>query len=327
MQDQYNRTIDYLRVSVTDRCNFRCVYCMPQEGVPLLSHQDILRYEEILRLIQLAVCLGVKKVCLTGGEPLVRKGIIDFVRAVADISGIEDLSMTTNGSLLKKLAYPLKKAGLNRVNISLDTSNSQRFAHITGRDQLSATLEGIESAFAAGLTPVKINVVLTSFFQSQDLAYFVDLVYRYPIHVRFIEYMPTGVCRVNPGPAIEELKSMLNVAGKGILAASTNEKLGNGPARYYQLPGALGMFGFITPLTDHFCYECNRLRLTADGKLKPCLLSNQEIDMKTSLRNGIDDEQLKNLFCQAVSVKPVQHNLVNISGQPELKRQMSQIGG
>jgi cyclic pyranopterin phosphate synthase len=327
MQDKYNRTIDYLRVSVTDRCNFRCVYCMPPEGVPWLSHQDILSYEEILRLIHLAVRLGVKKIRLTGGEPLVRKGIIDFVRAVAGISGIEDLSMTTNGSLLSDMAYSLKKAGLSRINISMDTADPERFANLTGREQLAATLSGIEKALAAGLTPVKINVALTSFFKQEDLDYFIDLVYRYPIHVRFIEYMPMGTCQINSGPTIQALKLMLNLAGRGALVAATNEALGNGPAKYYKLPMAQGMFGFITPLSEHFCYECTRLRLTADGKLKPCLLSDQEIDIKTSLRDGAGDQQLMQLLCQAVSAKPSHYNLSRTSGQFESKRHMSQIGG
>lgn len=327
MQDGYNRTIDYLRVSVTDRCNFRCAYCMPPEGVVWLPHQEILRYEEMLRLIKIAVRLGVKKIRLTGGEPLLRKGIIDFVRKIAGIPAIEDLSMTTNGSLLPDMAYSLQQAGLNRINISMDTADPERFATITGSQQLTATLSGIESALAAGLTPVKINVALTSFFQREDLEYFIDLVHHYPLHVRFIEYMPLGSCSIKPGPTIATLKLLLNSAGRGMLAKISNAELGNGPARYYKLPQAKGMFGFITPISDHFCSECNRLRLTADGKLKPCLLSNQELDIKTALRDGADDQQLMQLFCQAVSAKPSHHSLCRISGQPESKRQMSQIGG
>jgi len=328
MQDQYNRTIDYLRVSVTDRCNFRCVYCMPSKGVVRLPHKEILRYEEILRLIRLASCLGVKKIRLTGGEPLVRKGVVDFVRKISGISGIEDLSMTTNGSLLPDLACSLKQAGLNRVNISLDTADPERFASITGRkQQLMATLAGINHALAAGLSPVKINVALTSFFKVEDLRYFIDLVYRYPIHVRFIEYMPIGDCQIEPGPTIEMLKYLLNSAGKGKLFAVPNHTTGSGPARYYQLPAALGLFGFITPLSDHFCYECNRLRLTADGKLKPCLLSNREVDIKTPLRDGADDGELRQLFYQAISMKPSQHSLSNNVEQLDSQRSMSQIGG
>lgn len=327
MQDGYTRTIDYLRVSVTDRCNFRCLYCMPPEGIVSLSHQDILRYEEFLRLIRLAAHLGIKKIRLTGGEPLVRKGIIGFVRSVAGISGIEDLSMTTNGSLLPDMAYPLKEAGLNRINISIDTADPRRFATITGRQQLAATLSGIEKALAVGFSPVKINVALTNFFKQEDLDYFIELVYRYPIHVRFIEYMPLGICQITPGPTIKAVKSMLNLAGKGELSAITEEVVGNGPARYYKLPRAQGIFGFITPISERFCYNCNRLRLTADGKLKPCLLSNEEIDIKTPLRDGADDQQLMKLFCQAVSEKPSHHSLCRTSGQLESKRHMSQIGG
>jgi cyclic pyranopterin phosphate synthase len=301
---------------------------MPPEGLVALSHRDILRYEELLRLIHLATRLGVKKIRLTGGEPLVRKGIVGFVRAVSGIAGIEDLSMTTNGSLLSDMAYPLKKAGLKRINISMDTANPERFAMITGRGQLTATLAGIEKALAVGLTPVKINVALTSYFKQEDLDYFTDLVHGYPIHVRFIEYMPLGACRITPGPTVKTLKSMLNLAGRGGLTAVTNEAvMGSGPAKYYKLPRAQGTFGFITPISEQFCYECNRLRLMADGKLKPCLLSNEEIDIKTPLRNGADDQRLMQLFRQAISEKPLHHSLCRISGELESKRHMSQIGG
>lgn len=327
MWDGYNRTIDYLRISVTDRCNFRCTYCMPPEGLTTLSHDDILRYEEMIRIIKVASSLGVKKIRLTGGEPLVRKGIVDFVREVAAIENIEDLSMTTNGSLLSNMAHALKGAGLNRVNISLDTADPKRFASITRRSELEATLQGIESALDAGLTPLKINVALTGFFTPSDLDYFIDLVYHYPIHVRFIEYMPLGNCDVSPGPSIVNVKNIINDAGKGFLQAASTHERGNGPARYYQLPNARGMFGFITPISEHFCSECNRIRLTADGKLKPCLLSNDEIDIRTPLRSGISDKRLAELFCQAIQAKPSSHSLCRVSGHPEFQRHMSQIGG
>jgi cyclic pyranopterin phosphate synthase len=327
MWDGYNRIIDYLRISVTDRCNFRCAYCMPPEGLASLSHDDILRYEEMLRIIKVASSLGVKKIRLTGGEPLVRKGIVDFVREVAAIENIEDLSMTTNGSLLSNVAHSLKGAGLKRVNISLDTADPKRFASITRRSELKATLQGIQSALDAGLTPLKINVALTGFFIASDLDYFIDLIYNYPIHVRFIEYMPLGNCDVSSGPSVVSLKNMINDAGIGLLQAASTNDLGNGPAKYYQIPNAKGMFGFITPISEHFCSECNRIRLTADGKFKPCLLSNDEIDIRTPLRSGISDKRLAELFCQAIQAKPSSHSLCRVSGHPEFQRHMSQIGG
>jgi cyclic pyranopterin phosphate synthase len=198
---------------------------------------------------------------------------------------------------------------------------------LTGQEQLAATLSGIDSALAVGLSPVKINVALTSLFKQEDLDYFIELVYFYPLHVRFIEYMPIGDCQINPGPTIEALKIMINLAGKGVLIAAKNVAIGNGSVRYYKLPRARGMFGFITSISEHFCYDCNRLRLTADGKLKPCLLSNQELNIKTPLRDGAGDKQLMQLFWQAVSAKPSQHSFGHINGHIDSKRHMSQIGG
>lgn len=327
MHDCYNRTIDYLRVSVTDRCNFRCAYCMPPEGVKQLEHSEILTYEELLRIITVFSRHGITKIRLTGGEPLVRKGITEFVQDVAAIDNITEISMTTNGSLLAGMANELKAAGLDRVNISLDTINPQRFHSITQCGNLQDTLDGVASAMAAGLTPVKINVVLTETFMESDLAYFIDQVYCYPIDIRFIEYMPIGNCGIRAGLSIETVKKMLTAAGGGALEPVAICGSGNGPAKYYQLPRAKGRFGFITPISEHFCGECNRLRLTADGKLKPCLLSDQEIDIKTPLRMGAKDELLAELFYKAVKEKPVSHNLCRISGYPEFQRKMSQIGG
>ena len=328
MRDRYNRTIDYLRISVTDRCNFRCIYCMPPSGLGPLNHEDIMRYEEFLRIIKVASRLGIKKVRLTGGEPLLRRGILSFVHEVAAIENIEDLSMTTNGSLLAEVAGNLKEAGLNRVNISLDTADPARFVSITRCKKLNDTLQGIKSALDAGLTPVKINVVLTNFFTKSDLDYFIDMVYQYPIHVRFIEYMPLGNCHISlPGFSIVTLQNMINAAGKGFLQTVAASGLGNGPAKYFQLPGAKGTLGFITPISEYFCSRCNRIRLTADGKLRPCLLSNGEIDVKTPLRSGISDRQLAEIFYQAVQAKPSAYSVHHMSGHFDFQRYMSQIGG
>jgi len=326
MQDSHSRQVNYLRVSITDRCNFRCVYCMPPHGKEWLSETEILSYEELLRLISVFSRWGINKVRLTGGEPLVRAGLTDFVAAITNLGSIDDISLTTNGSLLPSMAYDLKAAGLHRVNISLDTVNPANFLRITTCGRLEDTLKGVESAIEAGLSPVKINVVLTEELRESDLKFFIEQVYRHPISIRFIEYMPIGGNGVNKGPDILAVQKMLSIAGRGILGPAGNVR-GNGPAKYYTLPKAKGTFGFITPISEHFCGECNRLRLTADGKLRPCLLSNQEIDVREPLRNGASDAELGALFLKAIQEKPQGHSLCRASGYPDFKRSMSQIGG
>ena len=325
MRDIHNRTIDYLRVSVTDRCNFRCAYCMPPDGLELMNHTDILSYEEFLRIIAVVSRHGVRKVRITGGEPLVRKGIIEFIAAIKGLGTIDDLSLTTNGSLLPLMAAELKEAGLDRVNISLDTIDAGRFHQITGnRGRLEDTLTGIDSALSAGLQPVKINVVLTEAFQEKDLAWFIAKVYDSPISVRFIEYMPIGYGGAKAGMSTADVRQRLEDAAGRLEPATAR---GNGPARYVRLPGAKGTFGFITPLSEHFCGECNRIRLTADGKLRPCLLSNQEIDVKSILRSGGTDAMIADVFFRTIAEKPAGHELCRTSGYGGFERTMSQIGG
>ncbi|MDF2570509.1 MAG: moaA 1 [Sporomusa sp.] len=326
MYDGHNRQINYLRVSVTDRCNFRCAYCMPTQGVKMLRHEEILTYEELLRIIKVVSHHGVSKIRLTGGEPLVRRGIIGFIRNIADLNTITDISLTTNGSLLAGMATKLKAAGLTRVNISLDTLDPDHFRSITRGGNVADTISGMEAALAVGLTPVKLNVVLTNIITEQDLAYFVDLIHREPISIRFIEYMPIGESQAGPGPSIEEIKAMINAFGKGMLKPTLDIR-GNGPAKYFFLPQAKGSFGFITPISDHFCSVCNRIRLTADGKFKPCLLSNQEIDVKAALRNGASDDKIAELFYNTITNKPEGHTLTNAGGETKFFRKMSQIGG
>ncbi|MBP2652752.1 MAG: moaA 2 [Firmicutes bacterium] len=325
MLDRHNRKVNYLRLSVTDRCNFRCVYCMPPHGRAWLDHSEILSYEELLRLITVFNKEGITSVRLTGGEPLVRKGIGDFVAAITALGVIDDLSLTTNGSLLPPLARELKEAGLHRVNISLDTVNPASFARITTCGRLEDTLAGIDSALEAGLTPVKLNVVLTEALSEKDLVYFIELVYHQPIAVRFIEYMPIGGRCIN-GFDVATVQKLLSLAGREMLKPTVAVR-GCGPARYYQFPKAKGTFGFITPISDHFCTACNRLRLTADGRLKPCLLSNKEIDIKTPLRSGASDSELAEIFHEAVQEKPEGHTLCRASGYPAFERSMFQIGG
>ncbi|HWR42975.1 GTP 3',8-cyclase MoaA [Sporomusa sp.] len=326
MWSGYGRVVDYLRISVTDRCNFRCGYCMPPEGIKLLGAQEVLSYEELLRIITILGQHGVSKVRLTGGEPLVRKGIVDFIRSTRAIGTVKDLSMTTNGSLLGDMAHQLKAAGLDRVNISIDTRNPERFARITGRGKVADTLEGIRSAIEAGLNPVKLNIVLTEELFEEDVFYFIDQVHRYPIAIRFIEYMPIGQGGVKPGASIAAIKSVISNAGYGALESVVFTR-GNGPAKYYRLPRALGVFGFITPISEHFCHTCNRIRLTADGKIKPCLLANHEIDLKVALRSGGDDKAVYELFERALREKPFRHKLGECQDGTPIIRGMSQVGG
>lgn len=333
MQDRYGRVIDYLRISLTDRCNFRCIYCMPEEGVKALTHEDILRIEEIEQAVRVAASIGIKSIRLTGGEPLVRKGVVDLVRGITKIPGIENISMTTNGVLLPKMAHDLKRAGLSRVNISLDTLDPGQFKYITRRGELHQTLDGIKAALEVGFDPVKINAVTVRSL-NQDYLAFARLSVDYPLHVRFIEYMPVGESSGSQGcgwgqedvvPS-EELRSVINerarAAGMDELIPADNDRpLGWGPANYFKFPGALGTVGFISPLSHHFCSKCNRLRLTADGKLRPCLFSDEEYDLREALRKGTEADQHA-VFLQALRAKPDDHH--NKIGT---ERGMSQIGG
>ncbi|MBN1261969.1 MAG: GTP 3',8-cyclase MoaA [Anaerolineae bacterium] len=325
--DTFDRPIDYLRVSVTDRCNLRCVYCMPEAGVPFIPHPHILRYEELTRVVQVAVAMGLAHVRLTGGEPLVRKGIVDLVQGLAAIPGLDDLSMTTNGMLLESYAAPLAKAGLHRVNVSLDTLRQERFQAITRLGSLDRVLRGRQAAVDAGLTPVKVNTVVVRGMNDDEIVDLARLTFLPGWHLRFIEVMPLGEgahwARDGVAPAteirarVEEALGALTPVRKGT---------GAGPARVYQLPGAEGTLGFISPVTEHFCHTCNRLRLTSDGKLLPCLMSNRAIDLRTPLRNGASDDDLQALFEQAIRAKPRGHHLAE-QRPPECVLPMSSIGG
>ena len=322
--DSFHRRINYMRISVTDRCNLRCTYCTVKL-VPHLSHDDILRYEEIQRVVQAAAGLGIRSIRLTGGEPLVRPGLPTLVEFLSQVEGIDDISLTTNATFLNKYAAGLKAAGLKRVNISLDTFKPDRFRRITGSDGLEDVLAGIEAARKAGLHPVKINMVVLGGINDDELLDFARMSVSDGWHVRFIEYMPL----VTPGAEVGQLvavRDMMETIQRAIgqlepcLVAS-----GNGPAKYYRLPGAKGTTGFIGPMTDCFCSHCNRLRLTADGRLRPCLLDDNEVDIKGPLRSGASIEELKRLMQEAAALKKEQHHLTKgfILG----KRQMWQIGG
>ena len=334
MKDGHGRVIDYLRISLTDKCNFRCIYCMPEEGVCAMSHDEILRIEEIMDIARVAASIGIRSVRLTGGEPLVRKGVVDLVRDLNALDGIENVSMTTNGVLLPKMAEDLKAAGLSRVNISLDTLDADQFKFITRVGKIESTLAGIDAALEAGFNPVKINAVTVRSL-NQDFLGFAKLSIARPLHVRFIEYMPVGESTGSDGTGwgkadvvpSEELIDTINeraqAEGLEPLVALDSDKrpLGWGPARYFAFPGAAGTVGFISPLSRHFCGECNRMRLTADGKLRPCLFSDREVDVRSALREGGQDAVYE-CFLKALDLKPDAHH-----DKVGTERRMSQIGG
>ena len=323
LSDSFQRPIDYLRISVTDRCNLRCIYCMPAEGVRLMSHGDILSYEEIYTVAEAAAELGINKVRITGGEPLMRAGLPKLVQMLAQIDAIDDISLTTNGILLARYAAELKTAGLRRVNISLDSLKPDKFEYITRGSNLGDVLNGIEVARSVGLNPIKINVVVMSGINDDELLDFAAKTNYDGWHVRFIECMPFGEgATASPFVSVGEMRQRLEVLGK---LEPCSLKIGNGPAKYFRLSQAKGTIGFITPVSEHFCFRCNRLRLTADGKLRLCLLSEDEIDLRQPLRSGMSSAGLKRLIEKAVASKPLRHHLAE--GSVPQDRPFSQVGG
>jgi len=325
--DHYKRRINYLRVSITDRCNLRCIYCMPIEGISHLMHEDILSYEEIVRIASIAVKEGITKIRVTGGEPLVRKGVVNLIGWLSQLEGIEDLSMTTNGILLSNFAKPLCEAGLKRVNVSMDSLKPELFKKITRGGELSRVWKGIEMASKIGLNPIKINVVAIKGFNEGEIMDFVGLTLDHDYQIRFIEFMPVGP---ENGWHQERYLSCLdirNIIEKSFnLRPIANKKSNSGPADLYRLEGAKGTIGFIDPVSGHFCSSCNRLRLTADGKLRPCLFSDEEIDVKMALRRGESDEALKALIHSALSKKPKGHTIKEPTFR-KCVREMIKIGG
>ena len=324
--DSYNRHINYLRISVTDRCNLRCSYCMPKDGIALLSHEDILRYEEMIRIARVAVSKGVSKIRITGGEPLARKGIVAFMASLAHMQGVGDLSMTTNGVLLYDNALPLRRAGLKRLNISLDSLQHEKYKKITRGGDIKRVWAGLEKAREAGFAPIKINVVVVKGINDDEIMDFARLAVQRAVHVRFIEYMPIGRengWQANRFISSAEIQQMVETLGPLIAVPSGN---GSGPAKMFTLPGAKGKLGFISSLSNHFCSNCNRLRLTPDGKLRTCLFSDKEIDLKTLLREGCTDAALKEIITAAILTKPKKHT----ASEPFFKkcsRGMFAIGG
>lgn len=332
MKDGQGRQIDYLRISLTDRCNLRCIYCMPEHGVKSIPHESILTLEEVHKAIECASQLGIKHIRFTGGEPTVRKGLLGLIERTAQTPGIESVALTTNAILLPNMAADLKAAGLSRVNISLDTLDAEQYRFITRRGNLDDALKGVEAALSSGLSPVKLNTVVVRSL-NQDLLSFARLTVDAPLHVRFIEYMPIGSGEDCGGcgwglddvvPAkeiIETINMQAQSIGLGSLQPTTATPDGWGPAQYYRLPDAQGTVGVISAISNHFCASCNRLRLTADGKIKPCLFSDTEYDIRSALRKG-DKEEVLSVFEAALSHKPSGHE-----HRVGTRRMMSQVGG
>jgi GTP 3',8-cyclase len=332
MEDRFGHRISYLRVSITDRCNERCNYCMPHELQEWLPREEILSYEETLRLIRIAAGLGVTKVRVTGGEPLTRRDVVDFVREIPKIPGIGNLGISTNGTLLtheiggKIMAEALREAGVHSINISLDTLDRQRYAHITGRDFHGQVLEGIDAAIAAEFDQIKLNAVLMRGRNEDQLVPLIEFAAERNLILRFIELMPVSTTEVlteeNFLPLAEAKRGIESRYGPLIPEESFRT---NGPATYYQVPGRNQRVGFIGAMTNlHFCESCNKLRLTCDGKLRPCLGSYLEFDIMKPLRAGANDEELRQFFIDVVDRKPEQHDFRN-NYQPD--RKMIAIGG
>ncbi len=326
--DPLGRQINYLRVSVSDRCNFRCVYCMPSDGIKWQPHEGILRYEEIYEVVRLAARLGVRVVRLTGGEPLVRAGLPALVRMLAGIPGIDDISLTTNGLLLEQKVEELVDAGLRRLNISLDTLDARRYARITRGGDFERVWRGIMAAEAAGISLIKLNMVVMKGVNDDEIADMARLTLEHPWVVRYIELMPIqnqenwGEGFPHPAEAFLSVEDVLRML-KPLQLQPVDGHIGQGPAIEYRLPDGAGKIGFISPLSEEmFCHRCNRLRLTADGNLRPCLMSDLEIPLRDALRRG---EDIQPLIEKAVALKPASHGLAR--QQNPNGRYMNQIGG
>ena len=309
MVDKYGRKLNYLRISITDLCNLRCCYCMPESGISKVHHQEILSYEEIIQVVRAMAAEGVSKIRLTGGEPLIRRSVEDFVGELASVPGIDDLRLTTNGVLLGELAGPLLRAGIRRVNISIDSLDRENFRAVTGRDELPRVLEGISAALAAGFERVKLNVVAIRGLNDHQISALAGLIFEHDLDVRFIEFMPLGQTSFWSDDrfiSTREIKELIKPLGE-LRAAPRGPA--EGPAQVFTVEGAKGRLGFISPLTEHFCGTCNRLRLTADGKLRLCLLSDLEVDLKNALRSQVSQAELQKIIREAAFEKPAAHCL------------------
>ncbi len=317
MRDNYNREITYMRVSVTELCNLRCRYCMPEEGIAKRAHEEMMTAEETIMAVSAAARLGIRKIRVTGGEPLVKRGIVKLCGAISAIPGIEEVCMTTNGTLLPQFARELKEAGVSRLNISLDTLNPEKYRYITRRGELEEALAGIRAAEEAGFSKIKINNVLMGGFNDDEITDFVNLTREKPIEVRFIELMPIGGGIGFDRAGFVSCETVLEKVPE--LVSLEREE---GVASLYRLPGAAGRVGLIRPISCEFCEGCNKIRLTADGKLKPCLHSSEEISLK-----GMDEEQMERTLRAAILDKPQKRETLNADSPSRAGRDMNQIGG
>ena len=324
--DGFSRPITYLRVSVTDKCNLRCIYCMPEGGLPWLRRDEILSYEEIAAIVRAAASVGVRAIRLTGGEPLVRRDLSRLISAIASVPGIDDIALSTNGLLLEEQLPELVAAGLRRVNFSLDTLKPDRFEDIARRPGLEAVLRAIDAAVKAGLAPLKLNCVVMRGKNDDELPGFAELTRHRPIYVRFIEVMPVhenlGLQR-DTYVSSDEILERISAIGE---LSPISGPAGNGPARYFALPGAAGAVGVISPLSHDYCERCNRVRLTADGRLRLCLFGDHALDLRSPLRNGATTEALATLLRSAMLIKPERHHL-RLGESASRMRAFSEIGG
>ena len=317
MIDKLGRDITYLRISVTDKCNLRCRYCMPATGVCKKSHFDMLTEEEIVTAVEAAAALGITKVRITGGEPLVKKNIVSICQRVAAVEGIQEVCMTTNGILLPQLAKPLKETGVKRLNLSLDTLNPDKYTHITRTGRLPDFFAGLDAAFEAGFEKIKINAVLIGGFNDDEIIQMAELTKKYPVDMRFIEMMP-----MYDSGDFDEKAFIPYTRVLDCLPEAVPVEHDGGVAKLYRQPGAKGNIGLISPISSHFCDECNRIRLTADGKLKPCLHSADEYALK-----GLDFDGMKSVLEEAIRNKPVWHGDLDAMHRSQAGRNMNQIGG
>lgn len=326
LRDGFSRSITYLRVSVTDKCNLRCSYCMPEAGLPWLRREEILTYEEIVAIVRAAASVGVRSIRLTGGEPLVRRDLERLVAALRAVPGIDDIALSTNGLLLADAAMNLRRAGLTRVNVSLDTLRADRFETIARRPGLQHVLAGIDAAIDAGLAPVKLNCVVMRGTNDDELADFAHLTRTRPVFVRFIELMPVRENLGMSGDAYLSSDELLARIGRtGDLTPSAGPS-GNGPARYFAFAGAPGAVGVISPLSHDYCERCNRVRLTADGRLRLCLFGDYALDLRAPLRAGASEAELADLLRSAMLIKPERHHL-RLGEAASRMRAFSEIGG
>ena len=323
-----NRPINYLRISVTDRCNFKCLYCVPSSPFSVIAYDKIASYEEILRITRLACELGITKVRITGGEPFVRKDIFSFLERLCSIESLKDISITTNGSLVtQEKIKKLIALGIKRLNFSLDTLDPVKFARITGRDRFQQVRDSIFSAHDLGLSPVKINTVILRGINDDEIEDLTALTINHPFHIRFIEYMPMGDSAVEKQQQILTREIQDKIESRLGKLVPVKRNANDGPAKKYQIENARGIVGFITPISSHFCSECNRLRLTSRGTLRPCLLNNYEEDILNPLRNGASDDELKQIIINTLTKKPSFHGLTDQITKGIPISHMTSIGG